>query len=101
MTPKWQKARLLPTYHRDEWVSHLIWTKINSMHEMVGYKPDRPTDPIQPGRGVYANIIDDHKALFTIPAGTFELLADFADDVPLVPWRTFLEQCRAAKENPS
>ena len=98
MTPKWQRARIIDPKAFKEVQGCECW--VAAKRPVMGRSttfggtilPESPildTNVYTPSNRMCLGIED------------IELLADFADDVPMLTWKQFLEQCRTAKENPS
>ena len=102
MKPKWQRARILSAeknYVRA--VGREIWVKIGKPFETNGTDAATQMPCKKTGPGFEVNIDGPGGRLGFIAATRLELLArdenDFADDVPLIPWETFLEECRRSR----
>ena len=93
----WQKARILKNSNYPDVVGRTIWVKVGRpiTTAAVNFATGEITESqpyaeiaIKPLRGPWAGLPADH----------LELLPEFADDVPLIPWEQFLEECRARLE---
>jgi hypothetical protein len=98
MKPKWQRARILASEHYPEVIGCEIWVAVgipivtpavNSFTGQVTPAEPQARISILPIRGPWASI----------PMRNLELLArdenDFAEDVPLLPWKQFLAECQS------
>ena len=100
--PKWQRARIINSPDQPELLGAELWVKAEQprSYKALDIQTDEPVPRIPE---FYTFLI--HKGLpCSVAASDTELLArdenDFAESVELIPWETFLEQCRAtpAKE---
>lgn len=91
MKPKWQRARILSDRENPETDGAEIWV-------MVGTPQDIDGAWGRVERAVLTNLMWRGIAM-AWGSEWLELLArdenDFAEDVPLVPWEQFLEECGA------
>jgi hypothetical protein len=98
MKPKWQRARILNGVEFPIFKGGELYVEIAPAHvchngslcfrsNLSGGPTNR--EPICP---VFPH--DDHRHVNKI---YIELLPDFAEDVPLIPWEEFLAQCRNSK----
>ena len=91
MKPKWQRARYI-TKDRPELYLQELWVQGTPDYIETRNGPD-PRFPDQPLKFL-TNHVDEFGATTAISPERIELLPDFAEDVPLIPWKTFLANVR-------
>lgn len=90
MNPKWQRARFIYAGCAPEVLGHEIWVDGQSVNDTIcgcafGCRK----------RSILINTFaDDPNWLYCIHLDALELLPQFADDVPIIPWDEFLAECR-------
>ena len=101
MAPKWQRGRILVSQFTES-VGRDVWVALERPVTRGGWLL-QSGEFVDPTPSYLMHLIDQGRQI-AIFADRIELLArdedDFADSVELIPWETFLEQCRAtpAKE---
>lgn len=106
MTPKWQRARLLPSVEPRETIGALLWvlaerptthdgddmTTERAMRGVLSFETNLRCEP---------KISRSTTGQIRINVEDVELLArdekDFAETVELIPWEQFLAECRASR----
>ena len=96
MTPKWQRARIsadVPDWK--ETVGSTLWTKVGPPTTIPEWNSNMFNETIAPLVSFETNLFDETGEPLRVTTEFVELLPDFADDVPLIPWEQFLAECRA------
>jgi hypothetical protein len=97
MKPKWQRARITNSDN----VGREFWVEAGPPVNKT-CKSWRDSDSIDAYTGTYpvfiTNIVYDEVRRAVINAKDAELLPDFAEDVPLIPWEEFLANARERQE---
>ena len=96
----WQRARILNVQYLPELAGALIWVRAEppssragiavadqTQISVMGYEINLRKEPALLGTGILCIAKED-----------VELLPDFTDDAPLVPWEQFLAECRGNHE---
>ena len=89
----WQKARIVLTHKHPECLGREIWVVAESPR--VQYCHDIETGDVQQADGFTSNIEDELQCI--VRREVVELIPEFADDVPLISWQSFLKGATDAK----
>jgi len=98
MKPKWQRARFIANVE-SRFLGQTLFVKCErpTLRDIAA-PPDEgePAIPTtdKPQLGLDSNVLWAPGRLMGIFMEDVELLPDFAEDVPLVPWDQFLADCR-------
>lgn len=84
--PKWQRARITVANHK--LAGYFVWVEVGP----PSLKAENCTVEV-PSDGIRTNIVGA-RGRIGLPASHAELLAEFADDVPLITLDDFLADCR-------
>lgn len=100
---KWQRARILRSIASPEAIGREVWTRLERPELRGGTAlVSRVSCTIAPTLRLNLLAINGFGNEVMVIADTemLELLArdesDFAEDVPLIPWKQFLAECRGA-----
>jgi hypothetical protein len=97
--PKWQRARILVLEAFPECVGRELWVRSGPPHEVNTFQIS--TNQVILGvKRFSTNLLHSgENGIDILPLQAdpekIELLPDFAEDVPLIPWEQFLAECRA------
>lgn len=94
MNPKWQRAIALASWGRGP----EVWVKIAAPEDLPQTRCPRDGVIIPCVAACETNVTDELGRPCVLSSANIERLArseaDFAEDVPLIPWQQFLEECR-------